>query len=141
MIGPKSFFDTNVLIYLLSSDELKADQAESLLTDGGTVSVQVLNEIATVCSRELKMNWGEIQELLTTIRRICAVESVTTEVHERALNIAERYGFSIYDSLIISAAIESKCETLYSEDLQHGQTIQELTITNPFNRSRPKPRP
>jgi len=107
MSGGEDFFDTNVVLYLLSADTAKADRAEELLALGGTISVQVLNEFVAVASRKLGMSWVEIREVLAQIRAVCAVEPVTVETHDRALRIAERYGLSIYDSLIVSAAVLS----------------------------------
>jgi predicted nucleic acid-binding protein len=127
------FFDTNVLLYLLSADSRKADIAERLLSDGGIISVQVLNEFAAVASHKLKMKWAEITEILVPIKALCTVTDLSLATHEQALLIAERYGFSIYDSLIVSAAIAAGCKKLYSEDLQHGQRInRSLIIDNPF---------
>lgn len=136
MSGGEDFFDTNVVLYLLSGDTAKADRAEELLAIGGTISVQVLNEFVAVASRKLHMSWIEIREVLTQIRAVCAVESVTIETHERALRIAERYGLSIYDALVVSAALLANCTTLHSEDMQDGQVIERrLTIRNPFRTS------
>ena len=92
-----SFFDTNVLLYLLSNDTAKADRAEALLTSGGIVSVQVLNELASVASRKLMMPISEIREILSTIRAVCVVRSLDIETHDLGLEMAERYRFSIYD--------------------------------------------
>jgi predicted nucleic acid-binding protein len=131
MSADKPFFDTNVLLYLLSADK-KADQAEALLALGGVVSVQVLNEFVSVALRKLKMTWPEIHEILATIRAICEVIPVTVEIHETGLAIAEQYGFSFYDSLILAAAVEAKCRMVYSEDMQDGQVVQGVTIHNPF---------
>ena len=79
------------------------------------------------------MPWIEIREVLAQIRAVCAVESMTIETHEKALRIAERYGVSIYDALIVSAALLANCKTLHSEDMQDGQVIErQLTIRNPF---------
>jgi predicted nucleic acid-binding protein len=129
----KVFFDTNVLLYLLSDDATKADRAEDLLAVGGTVSVQVLNEFASMASRKLGMSHAEIRDALEPIRAICAVMPLTLGIHDRALSLAERYGFSIYDALIIGAAREADCDTLFTEGLQDGQVIDAaLTITNPF---------
>ena len=133
MPGAKVFFDTNVLLYLLSADALKADRAEELLASGGIVSVQVLNEFAAVASRKLAMSYSEIRDALAPIRTICEVEPLTIESHDRALEIAERYGFSIYDATIVAAALNAGCEILYPEDLQDGQVIEKLTIRNPFS--------
>ena len=133
MPGGEVFFDTTVVLYLLSADTAKADRAEELLAIGGTTSVQVLNEFVAVASRKLRMSWVEIREVLAQIRAVCAVEPMTIETHERALRVAERHGFSIYDALIVSAALLAGCKTLHSEDLQHGQVVERrLTIRNPF---------
>jgi predicted nucleic acid-binding protein len=127
-----SFFDTNVLLYLLSNDAAKADRAEALLASGGTISVQVLNEFAAVASRKLAMSISEIREVLSTIRAICAVKPLDIETHELALDMAERHRFSIYDGLIVAAAARAGCTVLYTEDLQHGQMIEKLQVRNPF---------
>ena len=70
-----SFFDTNVLLYLLSTDAAKADRSEALLMSGGVVSMQVLNEFASVATRKLAMTIPEIREILSTIRAVCVVRS------------------------------------------------------------------
>jgi predicted nucleic acid-binding protein len=126
------FFDTNVLLYLLSNDADKADRAEAILTAGGIISVQVLNEFASVASRKLEMTIPEIREILSTIRSVCVVKSLDVETHDLGLELAERYGFSIYDGLIVAAAIRAGCAILYTEDLQQGQRIEKLQIKNPF---------
>jgi predicted nucleic acid-binding protein len=133
MSGGKDFFDTNVCLYLLSADTAKAERAEELIALGGTISVQVLNEFAAVASRKLRMPWSEVRDVLTQIRAVCAVEPITLETHDRAVQIAERYGLSIYDALIVSSALLAGCKTLNSEDMQDGQVIdRQLTIRNPF---------
>lgn len=133
MSGAEDFFDTNVLLYLLSADTARADRVEELLAIGATISVQVLNEFASVASRKLHMSWPEIREVLAQVRAVCAVQPLTVETHERALRIAERYRLSFYDALIVSAALLANCKTLHSEDMQHGQVIErQLTIRNPF---------
>ena len=133
MSGGEVFFDTNVVLYLLSADAAKADRAEDLLASGGTISVQVLNEFAAVARRKIRMSWPEIRETLTPIRAVCAVEPLSTATHDQATKISERYGLSVYDSLIVAAALLAGCKTLYSEDMQDGQIIErKLTIRNPF---------
>jgi predicted nucleic acid-binding protein len=126
------FFDTNVLLYLLSGDLAKADRAEALLAGGGVVSVQVLNEFAAVAVRKKAVDFRELKDILSAVRVACAVKPLDIETHELGLGIAERYRFSIYDSLIIAAALRARCTVLYSEDLRHGQTIEQMTIRNPF---------
>ena len=128
-----TFFDTNVLLYLLSSDTFKANRAEDLIAAGGVISVQVLNEFASVASRKLAMPWVEIREVLSAVCGICRVEPIFVETHDRGLALAERYGFSVYDSMILASALLAGCTTLFSEDLQDGQQIGDrLTVRNPF---------
>ena len=127
------FFDTTVLIYAVARNDPRAATAEELLAKGGTVSIQVLNEFVAVARRKLRMPWEEVVEALAAIRVLCAAPvAITIATHDAALRIAQRYEFHLYDSLIVAAAIEAGCTTLYSEDLQHGQTIGPVTIRNPF---------
>jgi predicted nucleic acid-binding protein len=133
MSEAEPFFDTSVLLYLLSGDTAKADRVETLLTGRGVVSVQVLNEFAVVALRKLKMPLNDIREILDTIRAVCAVEPITVETHDRGLAVFERYRFSLYDSMLIAAALIAGAKIIYSEDLQHGQVIDnQLRVTNPF---------
>jgi predicted nucleic acid-binding protein len=129
----KAFIDTNVLLYLLSADAAKADRAESVLGSGGVVSVQVLNEFASVATRKLKMSMVEVRQVLDTIRAVCEVVPLTEEAHMLGLDIVERYRLSIYDAMIVGAALLSNSATLWSEDLHHGLVIEErVTVRNPF---------
>lgn len=133
MSGAESFLDTNVLLYLLSEDEAKADRVEDLLTRPNVISVQVLNEFAAVATRKLALSLSEVREVLDTIRIACSVESLTTATHETGIEIAERLGLSIYDSMIVASALQAGCRVLYTEDLQHQQLIaRKLRIVNPF---------
>lgn len=133
MKNDRCFFDTNVLLYLLSVDNARADRAETIISNGGVISVQVLNEFASVASRKLGMSYSDIRETLKTIREVCLIQPLTLETHELGLEIAERYGFSLYDSMIASAALQSDCTYLFSEDMQHGQIIEaKMVVTNPF---------
>jgi predicted nucleic acid-binding protein len=132
MSADKPFFDTNVLLYLLSNNTEKADKSDRLLENRGTVSVQVLNEFASVALRKIKLGWPVVHDALAAIRAACEVVPLSVELHDDGLRIAERYGFSIYDSMIIAAAATSDCDILYSEDLQDKQVIGQVTIHNPF---------
>ena len=127
------FFDTNVLLYLLSADAAKADRAEELLVQGGHISVQVLNEFAAIAIRKLKMSHAEVRETLAPIRAVCTVNSLGEDDHELGMQLAERYRLSVYDAMIVASALAAGCKTLLSEDLQNGQLIdRELRIYNPF---------
>ena len=130
----KDFFDTNVLIYAVGKDDPRASKAEALLAGGGMVSIQSLNEFVSVARRKLGMSWKEVKEMLDIVCVLCPDPvPISLDIHRGAVAIAEMYGYSIYDSLIASAALEAGCKTLYSEDLQDGQIInRQLTIRNPF---------
>ena len=132
MPADEAFLDTNVLLYLLSSEPTKADRAETLISYGGVISVQVLNEFASVATRKLSMSVPEIREVLSTVRRLCDVVPLSIQTHDLALDFAEWYHLSIFDALIVATAVLAKCGILYSEDMQHGQKIEGLTIRNPF---------
>ena len=105
------------------------------LANGGLISVQVLNELAAVARRKLRMSWPEVTDALGAIRILCPSPiPITAQMHDAALRLAGQHGFHIYDALIVEAALEADCTTLYSEDLQSGQVIDgRLTIHNPFN--------
>lgn len=131
----RPFLDTNVLLYLLSGDEPKADKAEALLSGRAIVSVQVLNELANVAIRKLGLTWRELGHLVEAVRAKCEVQPLTEEVHDQARELAERYRLSFYDASIVSSALEAGCRVLYSEDMQHGFKVgRTLTIRNPFAR-------
>ncbi len=126
------FFDSNVLLYLASRNTVKADRVEDLLAGRGVISVQVLDEFASVASRKFRMTFDEIRDMLSTIRSVCKIETTGISTHELGLDIAERYKYSIYDSMLIAAALQAGCTNFYTEDLHHGQSIEGLTIRNPF---------
>ena len=129
----KVFIDSNVLLYLLSPDERKADRAEEVVRRGGLISVQVLNEIVHVCRRKLSLPWSEVNQILSLIRSLCEVVPLTVETHDRGRLVAEKYELSVYDAMIVGAALLADCETLYSEDMQDGLLVDgRLRIQNPF---------
>lgn len=129
---PGSFFDTNLLVYLASGDPVKADRAEHLLADGGVISVQVLNEFVNVARRKMRLTWPEIRDALRSFRAILRIDPVTTKVHDAGLDIAERHGLSTYDAMIVAAALEADCDTLWSEDMRDGRVFGDLRVMNPF---------
>jgi predicted nucleic acid-binding protein len=130
---PGSFFDTNVLLYIASSDAGKAERAEAAVATGGAISVQVLNEIAHVARRKMKLTWPETRALLTTLGGLLTVHPITVKTHEQGLLLAERYGLSTFDAMIVASALLADCDTLLSEDMQHGLIISaRLRIVNPF---------
>jgi predicted nucleic acid-binding protein len=130
---PGSFFDTNVLVYVASGDTAKADRAEAVIAAGGSISVQILNELTKVARRKMQMSWVDTHALLNMMRGLMTVHPLTVETHETGLALAERYRLSTYDAMIAASALHAGCDTLWSEDMQHGMTLgQGLRILNPF---------
>jgi predicted nucleic acid-binding protein len=129
-----AFFDTNVFVYAMVQDDPRSQRAEELIAEGGTISVQVLNEFVDVVRRRAKMPWNEVRFAVENIKALCPDPlPVTLDTHRDALAIAERYGYRIYDAIIVASALEARCSNLYSEDMQDGQVIERrLTIRNPF---------
>jgi predicted nucleic acid-binding protein len=133
----KAFFDTNVLVYTVTSDPRK-QQADRILRAGGSVSVQVLNEFANVARNKLRHEWAAIEFALSQFRlSFDAVWPLTLDTHAAAIALARDNSLSFYDALIVASAIEAGCDTLYSEDMQHGRAIGGLAIRNPFVESIP----
>ena len=135
----KSFIDTNVLIYWLDEGE-RADQVEALLADEAVISVQVLNEFANVLRKKRNAAVTLIQQLVGVLLETCSVSDLTVRIHVGALELVQRYGFSVYDASILAAAAEMGCTVVYSEDMQHGMSVKmpkslgggALSIKNPF---------
>ncbi len=130
---PGSFFDTNVLVYLASGDPVKADRAEKAVGGGGIISVQVLNELANVARRKMRLSWTDTHAFLSMIRGLLRIDAITIDIHESGLALAERYGLSTYDAMIVASALHAGCDMLWSEDMHDGMVIGgTLRIINPF---------
>ncbi len=130
---PGNFFDSDVPLYAAAGDDTKGDLAERLMARRGVVSVQVLNEVATVALRKLAFTPLEVVDVLDRLRSVAVVVPLTIETHELTLSVRERYRFAFYDCAIIAAALLADCDTLWSEDMHDGLVIDgRLTIRNPF---------
>jgi predicted nucleic acid-binding protein len=131
-MSAEAFIDSNVLVYLLSAGD-KADRAEGTVYQGGLISVQVLNEVANVARKKLRLDWGELEDFLRLVRAVLPVEPLTEQSHALGLSMAARYGLSVYDGQIVASALLAGCTTLWSEDMQDGLVVDgRLTIRNPF---------
>jgi len=129
----KVFIDTNIVIYALGPASHKAPLAAPLFVGNPSISTQVLSETANVAAKRLALPVPEVRKLVTTLEAMCRVEIISLTTIHTALDIQERYGFSWYDSLIVTTALEAGCDTLYSEDMQDSQVIEgRLRIVNPF---------
>ena len=135
-MSAKHFLDTNILIYAFSNDGAKAHRAESILAEGGCISIQVLNEFVNVCRKKLKLDWTEIEDRLAVVRALIGdVAPVGIDTHDKAVALARDQGFSFYDALIVAAAITLNCTNLLTEDMHDGRVVTNLTIRNPFSNS------
>lgn len=132
MATTEPFLDTNVLVYLVSGEQMKADVSDRLVQDGGIISVQVMNEFARTGIGKLSMSFAEVRKVLKGVRATCDVVPLTIDIHEKALEIAERHRLHIYDASIVAAALAAGCTTLLSEDMHNGLLIDGLTIRNPY---------
>ena len=130
----RAFFDTNVLIYALAQSDPRTEVAERLLADGGVIAVQVINEFVWVARRKLHMPWPEVLSALDAVRTLCGEPAALDgKIHDLALDLSQRHALPFFDGLIVSAALQARCEVLYSEDFQHGQTFESrLVVENPF---------
>jgi predicted nucleic acid-binding protein len=134
------FIDTNIFIYSFHEDDPdKRDISRHLIADAlenstGVISYQVVQEFLGAATRKFKkpLTFKDSQRYLTIILEpLCEVYS-SPELFHRALEIMDKWRYSFYDSLIITSAIQADCTILYSEDMQHGQEIMNLSIKNPF---------
>ena len=130
---PGEFLDTNIIVYAFTT-EPRARTAQALLGRGCVTSVQALHEFTNVARRKLDMTWREVHEALDAIRTLCrSILPVDLETHADALRIAERYGYAIFDALMIAAALRARCNVLYSEDMHDGMAIdRRLRIVDPY---------
>ena len=129
----KPFFDTNVLVYAVLSDDPRCATAVRLLTAGGAVSIQVLNEFVNVARNKLKWPWVDIEATLALVLdRSRQVLDISLHTHQAAVALSRDHNLAFYDALIVAAALEARCDTLFSEDMQHGRRFGDLAIQNPF---------
>lgn len=128
-----AFVDTNVVVYAFTRDDPRTDVARRLLEQGPQLNVQILNEFVNVAVRKLRIPWSEIHDALRIVGAFTAPpRPLTADVHRLGVDIAERYHYRLYDALVIAAAADAGCRTLYSEDMANGQTIQGVQILDPF---------
>ena len=137
-MNAEHFLDSNILIYMFDeTNPNKRHRAEALVRDSltnmtGCISYQVVQETLNILIRRLNVSTQSAMQLLDDILIPIWRINPTPSFYRRGLEVQSRYGFSYYDSLIVAAALEAGCTRLYTEDLQHGQQIQQLTIVDPF---------
>lgn len=129
------FLDTNLLIYYYSEDEgEKGLMVRNLiLSKEVVISTQIINEFSYIMLRKFKKKPDLIRAIIEEWRNIFEIEDLTPGLSIEALSLHKKYKFSFWDSLVIAAAIKSNCTTLFTEDLQHEQVINnQLKVCNPF---------
>lgn len=127
-----AFFDTNILVHAQQAGA-KGARANDLIAEGGVVSVQVLNELANVLRKKLRRDWRDVEAVLSDAKAAFTdALPLTIDTHDAAFALARDHGLSVYDALIVASALEAGCDTLYSEDMQHGRAFGQLTVRNPF---------
>ncbi len=133
----KTLLDTNIVVYLYSGDEPeKRATAIALIEQNNvTVSTQVLSELANTLSRKFGLAFDVVAQAVAEVRDACTVTPVMPDTITKALALAQKYKYSYYDSLILATALSAGCNTLVTEDMQHGQVIEEvMTVRNPFGK-------
>lgn len=128
-----AFVDTNVVVYALGRDNDKQSRARHILEATPIASSQVINETIAVLTGKQQFTREEACEVVEALMKLVAVAPVTATTVRDAMALGLRYGLSHWDALIVAAALHTSCDTLYSEDLQHGQVFDgRLTVVNPF---------
>lgn len=115
-----AFADTNIIIYAFGQDMAKAVKAEAIMDKAPLISTQVVNEFLNICHIKLKLDRETRHQLARNLMQGCYVVTVDNQTIMDAMRVEARYAFSWWDSLIVSAALQSNCATLYTEDMQYG---------------------
>lgn len=128
-----SFVDSNVVLYTIGKDARKSGIARGLIAERPVLSVQVINESVSVCLKKLSFSREEAYAFARTVMDRTEVLPLDEATLNRAAALAVRYDLPHWDALIAASALIAGCDTLYSEDFQHGQVFdQRLQVINPF---------
>ena len=129
----KTFIDSNIFLYAFCNKDVeKQETAKGIVLAGGMISTQVINEVSVNMLRKLQLSEDDIISFIKSCFNRYTVTKLSNEIFKVASSIRKKCALSYYDSIIVAAAVENNCVTLYSEDMQHGQTIGQLKIINPF---------
>jgi len=133
----RCFLDTNILVYAWSDKDIsKHEQARLILSEriklnSAVISTQVLQEFFNVVTTKMGCDKLVAKEAMMRFSRIPHVE-VNLALIQEAIDISILSQLSFWDSLVIASAEHANCRVLYTEDLNDGQTIRGVRITNPF---------
>lgn len=134
-MSDKVFFDSNILVYAYSSDDLSKRQRVKELADSCDeiiISTQTINEFVNVMIKKKKMNYHQVSSVINELRNNFVIEIIYEESIQKAIDIATRYSYSYFDSLMIASALMVGCSILYTEDMHNRHVIENLRIINPF---------
>lgn len=135
-MNDKIFLDTNVILYLYYSDELQKNNLIMRLLEASNtyiISTQVLNEFINVMTKKKKVSYEHVSQAILELTKAFTISVVTISTIELALQLASKNNYSFFDCLILASALESECDTLYTEDMHHKHIINDsLRIVNPF---------
>jgi len=134
-MSDKPTLDTNILIYAFGKqDDARKQVAIEIISKCNIISLQVVNETIYVLQRKFKFPNSELNKVVEFIKQNFVISDLNINALDTTLKIAETYGFSFWDSMMVAAALNNHCSILYSEDLHHNQIIEgRLQIVNPFS--------
>lgn len=126
--------DSNILIYAFGKqDNSKSRIAREIITECNIISLQAINETVIVLKRKFNFSVKDLQEIIQFFKEKYIVKNIDIHILETAMVIMDKYQYSLWDSMMLASALENKCTEIYSEDMQHNQTIEDkLRIINPF---------
>jgi predicted nucleic acid-binding protein len=125
--------DTNILLYLHDkSDKRKRDIAKNILSDNPKIPAQVISEFLNVTRRQLVLSKADIIAYCADLLKDCDILPISCDTLNNAAVLIQKYGFQIFDSIIVAASLEAGCSVLYSEDMQDGLIVNGMTILDPF---------
>jgi predicted nucleic acid-binding protein len=139
-MSDKYFIDTNIFVYSFDPKYPRKQNIASGLIEHalkeqmGCISSQVVQEFLNVSTKKFHpplSHHDSLRYLNAVLAPLCEVFT-SLDLLRKTLEIADRWQYALYDSMIITAALQANCAVLYSEDLQHGQGIESLAIVNPF---------
>ncbi len=131
----KAFIDSDIILYLYSKSEIeKRKKCETLFENSDVIiSIQVINEVANILYKKLKLDWDDIKSAILELFEKFSVQTIHSSTIQEACDIALKYKYSYYDSLILATALENQCNIIYIEDMHHNQLIEnKLNIQNPL---------
>ena len=133
-IMSKVAIDTNILLYSIDQfDPIKQNKSIELIAQSPYISSQMISEFSNVCLRKWKFPKEKVGAIVTALVNKCGFIPVTRQIILQTMEIMQKYRLQFFDAIIITAALNEGCKTLYSEDMHHNLLVEKsLRIINPF---------